>query len=326
MLVYIVCSVASVVAPDFGALLAIRFVQGCAAAAVKVAVTAAVRDRYEGSEMAEVTSLMSSIFLLVPVLMPSVGQLLLLAGTWPLIFYAMGAIALAIAAWAYLRLGDTLRPENRRPLTFMGIAEGFVLVLSNRRAFFYGITNMFLLGAVLGMVFTSQQIYAELYGWGVWYPLAMLVMAGSASLCSLIASQVLGRIGLRRSAHGAMLLLALLTFTGAALALAVGLPGWGYLLVCCLCGIPLVAGFASGGALSMQPLGAVAATAASVFGLLAQVFGTAFSYVIAQAYDGSPVPTLVGMGIMGICGLGCCLVAENGRLFGRDDAMVAAPA
>jgi DHA1 family bicyclomycin/chloramphenicol resistance-like MFS transporter len=252
--------------------------------------------------------------------------LLLLAGTWPLIFYAMGAIALAIAAWAYLRLGDTLRPENRRPLTFMGIAEGFVLVLSNRRAFFYGITNMFLLGAVLGMVFTSQQIYAELYGWGVWYPLAMLVMAGSASLCSLIASQVLGRIGLRRSAHGAMLLLALLTFTGAALALAGGLSGWGYLLVCCLCGIPLVAGFASGGALSMQPLGAVAATAASVFGLLAQVFGTAFSYVIAQAYDGSPVPTLVGMGIMGICGLGCCLVAENGRLFGRDDAMVAAPA
>lgn len=326
MLAYIACSLASVIAPSFEVLLAIRLVQGIAAAAVKVAVTATVRDRYEGAEMAEVTSLMSSIFLLVPVVMPSVGQVLLLVGTWPLIFYAMAGIALVIGAWAFFRLGNTLRPENRRPLTFTGIAEGFALVFSNRRAFFYGITNMFLLGAVLGMVFTSQQIYVELYGWGVWYPLAMLAMGGSASLCSLVASQVLGRIGLRRSAHGGMLLLPLLTFTGAVVALAGGLPGWGYLLVCCLCAIPLIAGFASGGALSMQPLGAVAATAASVFGLLAQVFGTAFSYVIAQAYDGSPVPTLVGMGIMGICGLGCCLVAENGRLFGRDDAMVAVPA
>ena len=29
---------------------------------------------------------------------------------------------------------------------------------------------------------------------------------------------------------------------------------------------------------------------------------------------------LSGMGIMGLCGLACCLVAEGGRLFGADDA------
>jgi DHA1 family bicyclomycin/chloramphenicol resistance-like MFS transporter len=211
-------------------------------------------------------------------------------------------------------------------LNFSTILQGFGLVFANRLAFFYGITGMFLLGAVLGMIFTSQQIYVELYGWGVWYPLAMLAMGGSASLSSLVVSQVLGRIGLRRTAHGAMMLLSALTFTGALLALAGALPAWAYLLICCLCGLPLVSGFASTGALSMQPLGAVAATAASVFGLIAQVFGTAFSYVIAQAYDNSTVPTLTGMGIMGLCGLACCLVAENGRLFGRDDARAAAPA
>jgi DHA1 family bicyclomycin/chloramphenicol resistance-like MFS transporter len=326
MLIYAACSVASVVAPDFTMLLGIRFIQGCAAAAVRVAVSAAVRDRYEGAEMAEVTSLMSAIFLLVPVLMPGLGQLLLLVGTWPLIFYAMSAISLLICAWAWFRLGDTLPPGTRRQLNFSTILQGFGLVFSNRLAFFYGITGMFLLGAVLGMIFTSQQIYVELYGWGVWYPLAMLAMGGSASLSSLVVSQVLGRIGLRRTAHGAMMLLSALTFTGALLALAGALPAWAYLLICCLCGLPLVSGFASTGALSMQPLGAVAATAASVFGLIAQVFGTAFSYVIAQAYDNSTVPTLTGMGIMGLCGLACCLVAENGRLFGRDDARAAAPA
>lgn len=62
-----------------------------------------------------------------------------------------------------------------------------------------------------------------------------------------------------------------------------------------------------------------AATAASVFGLIASVFGTAFSYFIAQAYNGTPVSTLMGMGIMGLCGLACCIFAERGRLFGRDE-------
>ena len=326
MIVYIACSLAPVIAPDFGWLLAIRFVQGGAAAAVKVAVTAAVRDRYSGAEMAQVTSLMSSIFLLVPVVMPGVGQVLLLVGPWQLIFYAMAAVALAISGWAWLRLGETLREANRRPLSFAGIAEGFALVFSNRRAFFYGATNLFLLGAVLGMVFTSQQVYVELYGWGVWYPLAMLCMAGSASLCALLAAGFLGRIGLRRSAHGAMIGLSLITFSGALIALTVGLPGWGYLLVTSLVAAPLVAGFASGGALSMEPLGAVAGTAASVFGLIASVFGTGFSYLIAQSYDGTPVPVLTGMGLMGLGGLLCCLIAENGKLFGRDKAVVAGAA
>ena len=320
MVFYTLCSVVAVMAPSFAVLLAIRFLQGVAAAAVKVAVSAAIRDRYEGEEMAEVTSLMMSIFLLVLVLMPSVGQLLLLVGTWELIFYAMGAIALAIGLWAYLRLGETLLAANRRPLSFASVIEGFALVFSNRRAFFYGSTSMFLLGAVLGMIFTSQQVYVELYGWGVWYPLAMVAIAGSASLCSLAASQLLGRIGLRRTASAALVGLPVITFTGALFALAGMLPSWGYLLITCIVAAPLVSGFASTGALSMQPLGAVAGTAASVFGLLASVFGTGFSYIIAQSYDGTPVPVLTGMGIMGLCGLGCVLIAENGRLFARDQS------
>lgn len=326
MVVYIACSFLPIIAPNFAGLLAIRFVQGVASAAVKVAVTAAVRDRYEGTEMAQVTSLMLSIFLLVPVVMPSVGQLLLFAGPWQLIFVVMGLLAVVIAAWAWLRLGETQPVANRRPLSFAGIAEGFGLVFSNRLAFFYGAIGMFLMGAVLGMIFTSQQIFVDHYGWGPWYALAMGAMGGSASVCSLIVSVLLGRVGLRRTAHSATLGLMLIAFSGALLALTGNLPGWAYLIVCCLFAVPLVSGFASTGALSMQPLGEVAGTAASVFGLLASTVGTAFSYVIAQMYDDSPVSVLVSIGILGACGFAFCLIAERGRLFGRDPAPVTAPA
>jgi DHA1 family bicyclomycin/chloramphenicol resistance-like MFS transporter len=325
MVFYVVCSLLSPLAPSFIMLLGIRFLQGIAAAAVKVAVTAAVRDRYSGTEMAEVTSLMMSIFLLVPVVMPSVGQLILLVAPWQAIFVAMGAIAVVIGNWGWLRFGETLPVENRRPLSFDGVMQGFALVFSNQRAFFYGGSGIFFLGAVLGMIFTSQQIYVGVFGWGPYYALGMMAMGGSASVCSLIVSRVLRRLGLRRTAHASAAGLALLTFSGAILALTVGLPSWGYLLIACFVAAPLVGGFASGGALSMEPLGEVAGTAAAVFGLMATVIGTGCSYVIQQSFDGTVVPTLLGMGSMGLCALGSFAIAERGRLFGRDQAPATSP-
>jgi len=178
----------------------------------------------------------------------------------------------------------------------------------------YGATGMFLVGAVLGMIFTSQQLFVEVYGWGPWYPLAIAFMAGSASLCSLAAAPLVSRLGLQRTARASLLGLSLLTFAGAIIALSAGLPGWAYLLILCLASVPLIAGFASTSALSMQPLGDVAGTAASAFGLISSVFGTTFSYFIAQSYNGTPVPTLVGMGILGSLGFCCCLIAEGRRL------------
>jgi DHA1 family bicyclomycin/chloramphenicol resistance-like MFS transporter len=320
MVFYVACSLASPLAPSFAVLLGVRALQGVAAAAVKVAVTAAVRDRYSGTEMAEVTSLMMSIFLLVPVVMPSVGQIILLVAPWQMIFVAMGILALAIGIWAWVRFRETLPREARRPLSFDAVADGFALVVGNRRAFFYGASGIFFLGAVLGMIFTSQQIYVGIFGWGPYYALAMMAMGGSASLCSLVVARVLRRLGLRRTAHAAATSLAALAFGGALIALTVGLPSWAYLLLACLFAAPLVSGFASGGALSMEPLGEVAGTAAAVFGLLATVIGTGFSYLIQQAFNETVVPTLVGMGIMGLFALASFAIAEKGRLFSRDPA------
>src|SRR5690606_38632331 len=49
---YVACTLAGALAPTFIVLLVLRFVQGVAAAAVRVALNAAVRDRYSGTEMA----------------------------------------------------------------------------------------------------------------------------------------------------------------------------------------------------------------------------------------------------------------------------------
>jgi DHA1 family bicyclomycin/chloramphenicol resistance-like MFS transporter len=61
-------------ASSFTLLLAARVLQGMAAAATRVLVVAVIRDRYQGSAMARVMSLVMIVFMIVPVLAPAFGQ------------------------------------------------------------------------------------------------------------------------------------------------------------------------------------------------------------------------------------------------------------
>jgi DHA1 family bicyclomycin/chloramphenicol resistance-like MFS transporter len=49
-----------------------------------------VRDLFEGEAMARVMSLVAMVFMVVPVLAPSIGQLILTVGPWQSIFWALG--------------------------------------------------------------------------------------------------------------------------------------------------------------------------------------------------------------------------------------------
>ena len=73
-------------APTFAVLIAGRVLMGAAAAATRVLVVAMVRDLFETEAMARVMSLVFMTFMLVPVLAPNIGQLILLFGSWRLIF------------------------------------------------------------------------------------------------------------------------------------------------------------------------------------------------------------------------------------------------
>jgi DHA1 family bicyclomycin/chloramphenicol resistance-like MFS transporter len=84
----------------------------------------------------------------------------------------------------------------------------------------------------------------------------------------------------------------------------------------------VVATFTTTNALAMEPLGEVAGTAASVFGAFMTAGGALFGFIVAQLYNGTVTPVLWGNCAMGVCALACFVVAENGRLFGRDHSPV----
>ena len=67
-----------------------RVIQGFGAAGPRIVSAAMVRDLYEGRAMARVMSFVMAIFILVPILAPSIGQVILLFGDWRLIFLGPG--------------------------------------------------------------------------------------------------------------------------------------------------------------------------------------------------------------------------------------------
>ena len=74
-----------------------------------------VRDRFGGRAMAEIMSLIFMVFMIIPVIAPSIGQLVMMFAEWHMIFLSWRRSRTAITIWAVFRLPETLHPEDRRP-------------------------------------------------------------------------------------------------------------------------------------------------------------------------------------------------------------------
>lgn len=316
LVIYVVAAFAAVFAPTFGILLAIRFTQGLGAAATRVIATSVVRDRFSGRAMAEVMSLTFMVFMVIPIIAPGIGQVILLSGPWQYIFLFMGGLAAIISIWAFVRLPETLHPEYRRPLTLGVITEGFRLVFTNRSALFYGLAGMFLFAAMFGFISTSQQIFVEIFGLGALFPVAFALIAGTMSIGAFTNSRIVRRFGMRRLSHFAILVYVTTAAILVALSLVGFMPLW--LFFALLLVVQWMFGWAASNmnSLSMEPLGAVAGTAASVFGFTQTVGGALLGTVIGQQFNGTVAPTALGYLTMGLLALGCILIAEKGKLFG----------
>jgi DHA1 family bicyclomycin/chloramphenicol resistance-like MFS transporter len=313
---YVVCAFAATFAPTFGILLALRFTQGLGAAATRVIATSVVRDRYSGREMAEVMSLTFMVFMAIPIIAPGIGQVILLTGPWHYIFLFMSGLAALILVWAWLRLPETLHPEYRRPLRPGVIVEGFRLVFTNRVAFFYGLAGMFLFAAMFGFIISSQQIFVGIYGLGPWFPLAFATMAGFMAVSSFINSRIVRLFGMRRLSHTAILVYIGCSAILLILSVMGPVPFWLFFALLMVIQVAFGNAASNMNSLSMEPLGAVAGTAASVFGFMQTVGGALLGTYIGQHFDNTLTPNATGYVVMGTLVLCCALIAEKGRLFG----------
>lgn len=300
---YAVFGLLAGLAGSFELLLGARLLQGVAAAATRVLVVAVVRDLYRGSGMARIMSITMIVFMIVPVLAPTLGQAVLAVGTWRHIFLVLGAYGVLLSVWLVLRLPETLPPEQRRPLSFASVGEGVWETLRIRQSIGNTIAQTFTMGALFAFIASIQQIVFDVFERPALIGLVFACIAGPMAVSSYANSRLVIRFGSRR-----LLLLALTTFTSLALlhlmvAALVGEALWAFVILqsatmCCF-------GFsgANAGALAMEPLGHVAGTASSVQGAITTIGGALIGFAIGQAFNGTTLPFLIGFTSCGAAAL-----------------------
>jgi DHA1 family bicyclomycin/chloramphenicol resistance-like MFS transporter len=244
------------------------------------------------------------VFIVIPVLAPSIGQALIQIGDWHWTFYALLVMAVLIAIWAGLRLPETAAPALglERP---MSLSQSLKAAVFNSQTMGYGAAGGFMFGCLLAYVASAQQVFVEVFGMGQAFPVVFGAIASVMAVASFVNARLVERMGMRRLSHVALLAFVALSFC-LAFAAAAGVAG-------IFVYAPLVAGafFLFGiiapnfNAIAMEPQGHNAGMASSVIGSLSTAIGAIAGGLVAHAFDGTVFPIAAGFAV---CSLIACLI------------------
>jgi MFS transporter, DHA1 family, multidrug resistance protein len=297
---FIIGSLFSVFSGNFSAMLIGRALQGIGISAPRAVSMALVRDKYEGRRMARIMSFVMTVFVLAPMIAPSVGQSILFIAGWRGIFGSFIVFALITMVWFGLRIPESLSPEKRLPFSLKQIVDSTVEIVNIRPTLGYTIIVGLVQGVFLGYLNSSQQIFQEQYGLGNLFPLYFAVISLSLGMASLANTHLVMRYGMEKLARWALVgifALAIL-FLGIATAYTGQPPLWSlmtYLMTSFFC-IGIL--FGNMNALAMQPLGHLAGVGAAIVGSLSTLISTLLGTVIGQSYNGTILPLVIGMALL----------------------------
>ena len=315
MTVYGIASLLAIAAPSFETLLLARALQGLGTSATRVIATSIVRDCYAGRRMASVMSLAMMVFIAVPVLAPSFGQAVLLLTQWRGIFIVLMLYGVVALIWSALRMPETLPVSRRRSLAVREVYDAFRQTVTNRQTLGYALTAGGVLGSLFAFVFTSQQVFTEIYKLGHYFPIAFAAAAIGTAIAGFINSRFVDRLGMRVISHSA--LLGYVAVSGIMLVAAklqmLPLPLFMALSALMMFAFGLM--ISNFTALAMEPQGRIAGTASSLYGSITTLLGISIGTKMGQDYDGTLVPFATGFFLCTLASLAVVLVVEKGRLF-----------
>ena len=298
--VYMGGAILSMFAVNFPMMLAGRFLQGIGASAPRAVTLALVRDQFAGRQMARVMSFVMTVFILVPMLAPSLGQIILQGAGWRAIFGVFLLLAVIALVWFAIRQPETLAPENRAPFTPGRIFKTTKLIVQNRLAFGYTITAGLVSGAFIGYLNSAQQVFQEQYALGDLFSIYFGIVASAIGLASLLNSRLVLHFGMRVLVRSALLITSILSaiVLVSRLLLPEQLPFavfMAYLMLSFFC-VGIL--FGNLNSLAMEPLGQMAGIGAAIVGSLSTFISVLLGTFIGQSYNGTIVPLVTGLAVL----------------------------
>jgi MFS transporter, DHA1 family, multidrug resistance protein len=315
LVIFVIGGVLCMVSTNFTVLVAGRIIQGIGASGPRIVSMAMVRDGAKGADMARIMSFVMSVFMLVPILAPSIGQLVLYVANWRYIFGGLIVAAIIVGLWLSLRQEETLAPDRRQPFSPGQLWTSAVEVVSNPIALGYTVATGFVFGIFVAYLGVCQQIFAEQYQQGDKFALWFGAFAIFIALAMIANGKLVGKLGMRKLSQRAMIV-----YVGA----------WVAILLACVftAGSPSLlvlaplfaiwffsAGFTFGNfnAMAMEPMGHIAGMAAAVSGTISQAMAIVLGGIAGRFYDGTLTPLAAFFALYSVCCLLCVEWAERRR-------------
>jgi DHA1 family bicyclomycin/chloramphenicol resistance-like MFS transporter len=323
---YAITGAVAAFASTFELMIVARVAQGIAAASSRTLAIAIVRDRFEGRQMARVMSLTFIIFMIIPIIAPTIGQTILTFAHWQWIFLLLVIYATILFIAIWLLLPETLHPEYRQPLEPARILAAARLAATERLSVGYTLASTLLFGSLMGFINSSQQVFEVVFSAPKLFPYIFALAAGTMALGAFFNSRIVERLGTRRVSHSALIGFTAIAFIHVVICL-IGLETiWTFTITQATIMGCFALAISNFGSLAMDRLGAIAGTASSVQGFVSTIIGAVIGITIGQLFNGSTLPLALGYFTLGTSALVIVLVTERGHLFGGPIRSAAAAA
>jgi DHA1 family bicyclomycin/chloramphenicol resistance-like MFS transporter len=306
---FLIGSVACVLARTVEALVVARIVQAAGGAAGMVLARAMARDLHDATGAAIVISRLTMVMVLAPMVAPVIGGILHDAFGWRSIFVLVAVLAVLVFVLGWLRV-----EESRAPVRVGGggLLRGFVELLGMPRfvvlMLYPAFSSMIFFGFISGAPYVMAEIlHRPATEYGLWF----MLVAGSYILGNFGATRLTRRFGSLNLMVAGMVI----AVAGALLLILVqslgGLTPATLFLPVALTQIGQGLGLPNAQAVALDAFPARAGTASALTGFTQMLAAGAASQAVGQLQDDSAWPLIILLTIAAIAALTVSLVART---------------
>ncbi|WP_136480822.1 multidrug effflux MFS transporter [Cognatitamlana onchidii] len=299
--VFILGSIICVSTKNFNMMILGRVLQGIGLSSPRSLALSMIRDSFSGDYMAKIVSIVVMFFILVPVIAPSMGQLLITFFSWKSIFYVNLIFGVVIMFWFWLRQPETLSKSKRIEFSSHIFIDGTKEFFKYKEAVAFTLVSGFITGSFMVYLSTAQQIFQEQYKLADMFPYIFASLAISVGLATFMNSRLVVKFGMWRIAY-------LATIAYATISILYTILFWSgtnpsiYVLLTFFALQFFAVGFLFGNlrAIAMQPLGHIAGIGAALNGCISTIMAVPIANYIGRYVVNSVLPLFIGFSVFGL--------------------------
>lgn len=304
--VFMLASFLCIAAPNIEIMVVGRILQGIGLSASRSISIAMIRDRFEGDYMAKIMSFVVTIFILVPIIAPTLGKFLLDNYGWESIFYSQLLFGIVVLCWFWKRQPETLPPAYKKKFSMAIFINGSKEFIKYRSAVIFTLISGLATGSFMVFLSTSQHIFEVQYGLVDQFPYIFGALAFSVGVATFTNGTLVVRFGMKKLVTIFSIVFSLTSLLYISIFYGETNPSISILILFLALQFFSV-GFLFGNvrSLAMQPLGHIAGIGAAINGFISTIMAVPIATFIGSFVETTVLPLFIGFAA---CGLGSLLL------------------